>query len=194
LSYLLEGKLTKDLNLMKRWMFEKPQVVHQWLDRIATLTGHYLDAQVNAGADAVQLFDTWAGMLGPEDYETFALPYARKTLSLVTAPSIYYVNGVSGILDQAASVGAQCLSVDWRMNLSEARRRIPQVMAIQGNLDPLALHLPKGLLRDRVLKMCMAYGTGPGHIVNLGHGIVPSVPEDSVKILIEATREFQLKA
>lgn len=194
LSYLLEGKLTKDLSIVKRWMFEKPEVVHQWLDYLAVATGKYLDAQVEAGADAVQLFDTWAGALSVEDYQIFALPYARKALSLVTSPSIYYVNGVSAVLDFAASVGAQCLSVDWRMNLSEARRRVPQVMAIQGNLDPLALHLPKAQIRERVLKMCESYGYGPGHIVNLGHGIVPSIPEDAVKVFIDSVHEFRLKA
>lgn len=192
LVYLLEGKLSKDFSTVKRWMFEKPEVVHLWLDRLAASTGKYLEAQVDAGADAVQLFDTWASALGPKAYEEFALPYARKALSQVTAPSIYYVNGIAGILESAASVGAQCLSIDWRMTLAEARKRTSQVTALQGNLDPHELLLPKGILRQRVLDMLESYGRGPGHIANLGHGIVPGIPEDAVKVFIDSVHEFGL--
>jgi uroporphyrinogen decarboxylase len=190
MAYLVEGKLTKDLSRVKTFMYENPQKAHEILDHLSLEMGDYLEAQVNAGADAVQLFDTWAGMLSPSDYDEFALPYARKVLSHVTAPSLYYVNGVSGVLDSVASVGAQGLSIDWRMKLSEARRRVSQVTALQGNLDPYALHLPAGALRQRVLAICEDYGRKPGHIFNLGHGIVPSVPEDSLKVVIEAVHEF----
>lgn len=192
LSYLLEGKLSKDLGTMKRWMALHPDVVLEWLDILAVTMGDYLDAQAEAGADAVQLFDTWAGVLSPEDYEKFALPFARKALSAVTVPCIYYMNGVAGVLQQAASVGAQCLSVDWRISLKEARAKIPHVTAIQGNLDPYALLLPRAQLRQRVFDMCESYGRGPGHIVNLGHGIVPEIPENSVKYFVEAVREWSL--
>jgi len=193
LTYLLEGELSKDLSVMKRWMAEQPQIVHRWLGILAENTGAYLDAQAEAGADAVQLFDTWASALSPQDYAEFALPYARQVFSEVTVPGIYYVNGIAGILDQAAAVGAQALSVDWRIDLGEVRRRVPQVIALQGNLDPYHLHLSRGQLRQAVLRMLSAYGDGPGHIVNLGHGIMPSAPEDSVKVLVETVAEFQLK-
>lgn len=193
LAYLIEGKLTKELSIMKRWMAEEPELVHEWLGHLAKSLGHYLDAQAEAGADAVQVFDTWASVLSPADFEEFALPYARQTLSQVTVPSIYYVNGIAGILDQAASVGAQALSVDWRISLSEVRKRLPHTMAIQGNLDPYALRLPKQRLREKVFQMCDAYGRGPGHIVNLGHGITPDVPEDGVRILIDATHEWSAR-
>lgn len=192
LCYLLEGKLTKELKVMKRWMAEHPKVVHEWLDHLAIATGEYLDAQANAGADAVQLFDTWAGALSPSDYETFALPYARKVLSAVTVPCVYYVNGIAGILQQASAVGAQCLSVDWRVSLAEVRKSIPHVTAIQGNLDPYHLLLPRSQIREKVFQMCESYGRGPGHIVNLGHGIVPEIPEASVQYFIEAVQEWSL--
>ncbi len=191
-AYLVEGKLTDTLSVVKKWMMEQPELVHEWLGILADSTGKYLEAQIDSGADAVQLFDTWASELSPYDYETFALPYARRVLSHVTAPSLYYVNGVSGILDQVTSVGAQGLSIDWRMNLSEARRRVSQVIALQGNLDPHALHLPAAVLRDRVFKILESYGRGPGHIFNLGHGIIPGVPEDSVKVLIDAVHQFKI--
>lgn len=191
LSYLLEGKLTKDLSIMKKWMAEEPKLVHSWLKTLSEWMGEYLDAQVEAGANAVQLFDTWASVLSPKDFEEFALPYAREVISRVTSPCVYYVNGVSAILDQMASVGAQALSVDWRVNLGEVRSRVSQVTAIQGNLDPYHLLLPNDLLRERVFEMCESYGRGPGHIVNLGHGIVPGIPEDKVKVFIEAVHEWR---
>lgn len=192
LAYLLEGKLTKDLGVVKRWMATEPKMVLEWLDHLAVAMGEYLDAQANAGADAVQLFDTWAAVLGPEDYEKFALPFARKALSAVTVPCVYYINGIAGVLEQAASVGAQCLSVDWRISLKSVRSRINPVTAIQGNLDPHALLLPRAELRQRVFEMCESYGRGPGHVVNLGHGIVPEIPETSVKYFVEAVREWSL--
>ncbi len=190
LAYLLEGKLTKELSVMKRWMAEEPAEVHRWLQILTKNLGNYLDAQAEAGADAVQLFDTWASALSPADYEEFALPYARQTLSMVTVPNIYYINGVAGILDQAASVGSQGLSVDWRISLKEVRRRVPQVIALQGNLDPYSLRLPREKLREKVFHMLDSYGRGPGHIVNLGHGIVPDIPEEGVQIFIEAVHEW----
>lgn len=193
LAYLVEGKLTKDLNIVKKFIFENPQLAHSWLENLAQSTATYLEAQVSAGADAVQLFDTWASALSPEAFTEFALPYARKVFSRVTAPGIYYVNGISGLLDQAANVGAQGLGIDWRLSLAQARQRVSQTIALQGNLDPHELFLPAGLLRQRVLKICESYGKGPGHIFNLGHGIVPGVPEDAVKVLIEAVHEFRLK-
>ena len=192
LVYLMEGKVSKDLGKVKRWLMEQPQLMHETLNGLAEMTADYLEAQVDAGADAVQMFDTWASVLSPQDYEEFALPYARKVLGHVTAPSVYYINGCAGILEKASSAGAQCLSIDWKIDLQEARRRVPQVTALQGNLDPYALHLPKSILRDRVLKMMEGYGRGPGHIVNLGHGIMPSAPEDSLKVMIEAVHEFKM--
>ncbi len=191
LTYLLEGKLSKDLKTIKRWMAEEPELVKTWLDRLASLTGKYLDAQAEAGADAVQLFDTWAGQLSPEDFENFALPYARKALSMVTVPSLYYVNGIAGVLESAASVGAQGLSIDWRITLGDARKRISQVTALQGNLDPHSLLLPKREIRERVFRMCESYGRGPGHIVNLGHGIVPEISEEAVEAFVSAAQEWR---
>lgn len=194
LAYMLEGRLTKDLSITKEWMAKEPKLVHEWLDRIATAMGDYLEAQAEAGADVVQLFDTWASVLSPRDFESFALPYARKAISAVTAPCIYYVNGVAGLLGHLGAVGAQGLSIDWRCSLKEARSRLSQIIAIQGNLDPYVLLRPRAQIREAVFQMCDDYGTGPGHIVNLGHGIVPQIPEDSVKWMIEAVHEWSASA
>jgi len=194
LAYLLEGDLTKDLGKVKAWMAREPKLVEETLEFLASATGEYLDAQAQAGANAVQLFDTWASVLSPSDYERFALPYARQVVSHVTVPCVYYVNGVSALLPQIQSVGAQALSVDWRITLAEARQKISPVTAIQGNLDPYHLLLPKAEIREKVFEMCKSYGTGPGHIVNLGHGIVPNIPEDSVKVFIDAVHEWSAGA
>lgn len=190
LAYLLEGKLTKDLSVIKTWMATEPELVKSWLSFLAESTGRYLDAQAEAGANAVQLFDTWASVLSREDYEEFALPYAREVISEVTVPCIYYVNGVQHLLQQAAATGAQALSVDWRTPLSVARSQLSHVVALQGNLDPYHLKKPKAELRKKVFEMCSDYGDAPGHIVNLGHGIVPSIPEDAVKHFIEFVHEW----
>lgn len=192
LAYLLEGDLTKDLGVTKKWMAKEPKLIEELLSHLAQMMGDYLDAQARAGANAVQLFDTWASVLSVSDYERFALPYARRAISAVTVPCLYYVNGVSHLLEQAAATGAQALSVDWRISLGEARKRLNQITALQGNLDPYHLLLPKDQIRQKVFEMCESYGRGPGHIVNLGHGIVPSIPEDGVKSFIDAVHEWSL--
>ncbi len=192
LAYWLEGKLSKDLGATKIWMAREPKRVHRCLDLLADYCGNYLERQVEAGANAVQLFDTWASVLNSQAYQEFALPYARKVLSRVTAPSIYYVNGVASILSDIANVGAQALGVDWRTSLSVVRSQVSSVTALQGNLDPYDLHLPPPLLRQRVFDMCEAYGRGPGHIVNLGHGMVPSIPEVAVTVFIDAVAEWSV--
>ncbi len=190
LAYMLEGKLTKDLSIIKKWMAHEPELIHQWLDVLAQSMGSYLEAQVTSGADAVQLFDTWASQLSPKDFEIFALPYARKVVSAVTAPCVYYVNGVAGLFDELGAVGAQAISVDWRVSLKEVRNRFSPVIAIQGNLDPYVLLRSRQEIRDSVFRMCSDYGQGPGHIVNLGHGIVPSVPEQGLEWMIAAVHEW----
>lgn len=190
LSYLMEGKLTKDLGIVKRWIYEHPTEMKKTLSYLADAMGRYLEAQVEAGADVVQMFDTWASVLDEKDFEEFALPYAREVISQVTVPCVYYMNGVSHLLPQLNSVGAQAISVDWRISLAEARAQLSPVTAIQGNLDPYHLLLSPDQLRERVFKMCSSYGTSPGHIVNLGHGIVPVIPEDRVKVFIDAVHEW----
>lgn len=194
LAYMLEGKLTKDLSIVKKWMAEEPKLVHQWLDVLAKAMGDYLEAQVSAGADAVQVFDTWASQLSPQDFEKFALPYARQVISAVPAPCVYYVNGVAGLFEELGAVGAQAISVDWRVSLKEVRSRLSPVIAIQGNLDPYCLLRSRQEIRDSVFRMCDDYGRGPGHIVNLGHGIVPSVPEEGVEWMISAVQEWSASA
>jgi uroporphyrinogen decarboxylase len=153
------------------------------------MVADYLSAQLQAGADAVQLFDTWAGELSPSEYRDFALPYARDAIAKLGRfgkPVIYFVNGIAGILEPAAETGAGVLSIDWRCSLAEVRRRVPG-RALQGNLDPALLFGPPESVAARVKGM-IAETAGLGHIVNLGHGILPETPIDSVAAYYDAVR------
>lgn len=188
-SYLVEGGGSKTFAKIKAMTTRAPEVLRALLEKLAAATSRYLAAQLDAGADAVQLFDTWAGELSPEDYRAFALPYARDVVAAVRArgkPVIYYVNGVAGILAAAGETGADVLSIDWRCPLAAARDRWPE-RALQGNLDPAALlGLPEAVFgRTRAM---LAETGGRGHIANLGHGILPETPIESVAAFYDAVR------
>lgn len=189
-SYLVEGGGSKSFSAIKAMMTRSPHALRALLTRLGQMVADYLLAQLDAGADAVQLFDTWAGELSPEDYAEFALPYARDAVSRVRKrgkPVIYFINGISGILEGAAATGADVLSVDWRCGLEDARRRIPG-RSLQGNLDPAhLLGTPEGISR-RVRRLRGEVGA-LGHIVNLGHGVLPQTPVAGVEAFFEAARE-----
>jgi len=188
-SYLVEGGGSKNFLAIKRLLTEDPRTLRALLTKLSAMVSDYLAAQLEAGADAVQIFDTWAGELSPREYREFALPYARDAIARLSRygkPVIYFVNGVAGILEAAASTGADVLSVDWRCSLAEARKRVPD-RALQGNLDPTLLFGPPELVAERVAEMVAETG-GLGHIVNLGHGILPDTPIESVAAYYEAVR------
>jgi uroporphyrinogen decarboxylase len=153
-----------------------------------------LRAQVEAGADAVMLFDSWAGILAPADCRRFALPYARRAFETALAasgfapPRIYYAGQAAGWLEDAGESGAQVVGVDWRVEIDEAQRRLGPVVA-QGNLDPSALFAPAEELRRRVQALVRSADPRLGHIFNLGHGILPGTPTDAVRVLLDAVRE-----
>jgi len=188
-SYLIEGGGSKNFTNIKSMMSKDPHTLRGLLTKLSGMVSTYLAAQLDAGADVVQLFDTWAGELSPEDYREFALPYARDAIARVGRrgkPVIYFVNGVSGILDAAGETGADVLSIDWRCSLADARRRWPD-RALQGNLDPALLYGRPESVREKVESMIAGTG-GLGHIVNLGHGILPETPVESVLAFYEAVR------
>jgi uroporphyrinogen decarboxylase len=189
--YLVEGSFQRSGDRMKRLCHEDPGAAHRLLERLAAATADYLALQIEAGADAVQLFDTWAGLLGPEDYRELALPYTREVFRRVAAsgaPSILYVNGCPHLLETMAESGACVLSVDWRVPLAEARRRVGPAMALQGNLDPSVLYAPPAVVRQRADTMLESMRGDPAYIANLGHGILPETPIASVEALIAAVR------
>jgi uroporphyrinogen decarboxylase len=193
-SYMVEGGGSRHYTEIKRMMYCDPMTVHKLLDRIADTIILYLNAQIEAGAQVVQLFDTWAGELSANDYEEFALPYEQKVFEQIhrgpgglAVPAILYINGCSHILEKMVESGANVLSVDWRIDLSEAKRRVGDKVALQGNLDPCELLGTPETIAVTVREI-LKKGGGLGHIMNLGHGILPMVPVENARAFVEAAK------
>ena len=193
-SYMVEGGGTRNYAEIKRMMYREPMTTHRLLDKLAETIILYVNAQIEAGAQVVQLFDTWAGELSAADYEEFALPYERKVFERIhrgpsgsNVPAILYVNGCSHILEKMVESGANALSIDWRIDLDEARRRTGDKVALQGNLDPCELlGTPESIAES--VKEILKKGGGLGHIMNLGHGILPMVPVENARAFIAAAK------
>ncbi len=193
-SYMIEGGTSRNFAAIKSMLHGDPALLHQLLEKISDAVVLYLNAQIEAGAHAVQLFDTWAGELSPDDYTEFALAYEQRVLSSLHrgpaglgVPAILYINGCSSILELMAESGASVLSIDWRLNLDDARRRLGNRVALQGNLDPGALLGTPSSIRAEVAEM-LKRGSGPGYIANLGHGILPMTPVQNAIEFVEAVR------
>jgi uroporphyrinogen decarboxylase len=197
MSYMVEGGGSKSFTLAKRLLVEDPSRAHALLARLAKAVGNYLVAQVNAGAQAVQLFDSWSGALGPADFREFALPYLSQAVHLAKtagAPVIAFCPGSGWALEEiAAESGADVIGVDWQTDAGDARRRLPaSQVALQGNLDPCWLYAPPPVIRERTQRMLDQFG-GRGHIANLGHGILPDVPVGHAQAFIDAVKEWRLR-
>jgi uroporphyrinogen decarboxylase len=189
-TYAVEGKTSKTFGETKRLFYERPADAHRLLGLIGEATRDYLLAQIRAGAAAVQLFDSWVGVLSAEDFETFALPPTTALVAALRAtgvPVIYFANGAAAILDRVARVGADVYGVDWRLPLDEARVRLGDARAVQGNLDPAVLLGPPAEIERRARDI-VRRGGKRGHVFNLGHGITPDVPLESVTALVAAVR------
>ena len=197
-SYLIEGGTSRNFAEIKRMMFSSPILLHQLLEKIADTVTDYLNAQIEAGAQVVQLFDTWAGELSAGDFEEFALEYQQRIFSrlhrgpsALSVPAILYVNGCSSVLEKMAESGANVLSLDWRIDIAEANRRLQAAgfdnLALQGNLDPCALLGTPETIAEGVQEILKKAGP-TGHIMNLGHGIMPMVPVENARAFIEAAK------
>ena len=195
MSYMVEGGGSKSFTRAKRLLVEEPGLAHELLGRLAGAVGRYLAAQVRAGAQAVQLFDSWASALGPRDFREFALPYLAESVRLARSagvPVIAFAPGAGWALEEiAAATGAEVIGVDWQTDAAEARRRLPAGrVTLQGNLDPCWLYAPPEVIRERTYAMLAAFG-GTAHIANLGHGILPDVPVAHARAFIDAVREWR---
>lgn len=192
-TYLIEGGSSKVFLHTKKMMFQEPQLYHNLMAKITACTSAYLQAQAKAGAQALQLFDSWVGILAPCDYEEFALPYVRSIISDLRAttdvPIIYFANNGSTLTKLTTTVGADVLGFDWRLPLGEAIARVGQ-HAVQGNIDPLALFLPQKRLEERIRSMLAEAREARGYIFNLGHGILPETPPEQVRIAVNAVHRF----
>lgn len=188
-NYIVEGGGAKEFTAMKRLCYEDPATAELLLEKLTATNAAYLRAQIAAGAQAVQIFDTWAGILDPDDYLRWALPYVQKMVRDVHescgAPVIYFARDAGSLLPHLAHSGADVLSIDWRVPLDAARATFGARCAVQGNLDPVALFAPWEELRRRADRVLDRAGAAPGHVFNLGHGILVGTPVDHVRRLAE---------
>jgi uroporphyrinogen decarboxylase len=187
-SYLIEGGKSSNFMRVKRFMYDEPQAFGALMQKLAEVVRRYLLAQVTAGAHAIQLFDSWVGCLSPRDYREYVLPHVRHILSSVAAtgvPVIHFGTDTGALLELQREAGGSVIGVDWRTPLAEARRRLGDGVALQGNLDPILLFAPRELLGRRVGEVLASAGTTPGHVFNLGHGILPETSPDAVRFVAE---------
>jgi uroporphyrinogen decarboxylase len=190
-AYLVEGGGSRLFPTLKRMMYQAPDVLRALLDRLTEMVVGYLDAQIDAGAQVVQLFDTWAGLLGPDEYRKWILPTHQEIAGKInrsSAPFILYVNNGAHVLDELVEAGPDVISVDWRMDLALAARAAGSKMSVQGNLDPCALAAPPEEIARRVAALAEAARPARGHILNLGHGCLPETPVEGVRAFTEAAR------
>ena len=192
-AYAIEGKSSKDYRIIKSMAFSEPALLHQFLSKLADAIAAYACYQIESGAQVIQLFDSWAGQLSPQDYEIFALPYQKQVFDRIKArhpetPLILYISGSAGILERMAQSGADLISVDWTVDMGEARNRIGRHLGVQGNIDPGVLFGSKELIRDRVLETIRKAGNR-GHILNLGHGVLQKTPEENVAYFFETAKQ-----
>jgi len=196
-TYMVEGGGSKTFGIVKRMMYESPEVLHRLLDVLARSTILYLNAQIAAGAQAVMLFDTWGGVLTPAQYEEFSLRYMAQVIGELTrecggrrVPNIVFTKGGGAWLGKIAAIGCDAVGVDWTTDLATARRAVDGRVALQGNLDPSALFAPPDALRAETRRVLDSYGAGPGHVFNLGHGITPDVDPERVAVLVDTVRNY----
>jgi len=190
-AYLVEGKGSKQFDRARRMMFSEPAVFHALLEKISTVTVRYLQNQIRAGAQAIQLFDSWAGLLAPAEYSEFALRYASRVISMIGSegvPRIYFALGGAHLFDEIRGCGAEVVGVDWRTDLATASRRLDEKFVLQGNLDPCVLLSNPETIRNKTLEVLAAGRKAPCHIFNLGHGILPDTPVENVEALLETVR------
>jgi uroporphyrinogen decarboxylase len=191
-SYAIEGGASRTFTKTKRFMYQAPDTWHRLLGKLADLVGNYLAAQARAGAQALQLFDSWVGCLSPSDYRTYVAPHSQRALALARAggsvPLIHFGTGTATFLEDFAAAGGDVIGIDWRMPIDAAWSRIGD-RAIQGNLEPVALLAPAGE-RDRQVRDILARAGGrPGHIFNLGHGILPETDVDAVRAVVDLVHD-----
>jgi uroporphyrinogen decarboxylase len=192
-AYAIEGKSSKNYSIIKGMAFSEPTMLHQFLGLLADAIATYVRYQIDHGAQVVQMFDSWAGQLSPQDYDTFALPYQQRVVQQVKqthpdTPMILYISGSAGVLERMAKSGVDIVSLDWTVDMAEGRQRLGWDVNVQGNMDPGALFGSQDFIRDRILDTIRKAGK-KGHIFNLGHGVLPGTPEDNVRFFFETAKQ-----
>ncbi len=191
-SYLIEGGGSRNYLRTKRLIYSDPGAWRALMERLSSAVAEYLNAQIAAGVEVVQLFDSWVGCLSPDDYQKYVLPYTRATIAAMTPgiPVIHFSTGTAGLLRSLRAAGGDIIGLDWRVNLDEAWECLGYDVGIQGNLDPAALLAPPKEIRRRAEEILRRADGRPGHIFNLGHGVLPETPVENVIAMVQAVHEL----
>jgi uroporphyrinogen decarboxylase len=199
--YMIEGGGSDDFRNVKTLLYSRPELLHRILDVNARAVAAYLDAQIEAGAQAVMMFDTWGGVLSDAAFREFSLAYAQRAISAITreregrvVPRILFTKGGGLWLEALAGSGADALGIDWQTDIGAARKRVGDRIALQGNMDPMALFGTPEAIEREAARILEAFGSGPGHVFNLGHGISQHTPPEHVKALVDAVHARSLGA
>lgn len=196
-TYMVEGGSSKDFRHLKAMIYDQPEVAHQLLDKLAQTVIAYLNGQIRHGAQAVQIFDTWGGALSAEAYQQFSLRYMKQIVDGLirdqdgrAVPVILFTKNGGLWLESMAATGCDALGLDWTINIGDARRRVGNKVALQGNMDPAVLYASPATIRAEVKRILKDFGDHSGHVFNLGHGITPEVDPEHARVFIEAVHEF----
>ena len=200
-TYMIEGGGSKDFRIAKQFLYNHPEAMHMLLQRLADAVIEYLNAQIEAGAQVVQIFDTWGGILTPSAYQDFSLNYMRKIVQGLIkesdglpVPVILFTKNGGQWLEAIADSGCHGVGLDWTIGIDEARARVGEKVALQGNMDPCILYAEPKVIRAEVKRILEAFGSGSGHVFNLGHGITPGVDPEHVAVFVDAVHEFSAES
>lgn len=194
-TYMVEGKGSKNFDVVKSFIYNEPQAAHALLQKLADAVVDYLNAKIRAGCDAVQIFDTWAGILSPTDFEEFSLKYIDyicERLETGGAPVIVFAKGVASVR-KLADLRCDVLGIDWTQDIGEARAAVGDKKALQGNLDPCVLFAPQEKIKAETAKILQKFGRGSGHVFNLGHGILPATPVENARYFVNCVKELSIE-
>ncbi len=194
--YMVEGKGSKDFAQIKKMMYAAPEVYTALMEKVTAMDMAYLNAQIAAGAQAIQIFDTWGGIVSPSDYAKYVLPYTKKLiegLDRAAVPVIHFVKGAGAMLDIVKQAGGDVMGLDWNVDLGRARDLLGPAMAVQGNLDPTVLFAPHETIEQEVRRILDENAGRPGHIFNLGHGILPTVAPENAIFMVDCVHRLSQK-
>ena len=194
-AYAIEGKSSKDYTVIKKMAYSQPAMLRKFLEKLTSAIATYTCYQIDCGAQIIQLFDSWAGELTPEDFKIFALPYLQRLVREIKTkhpdtPLILYVNHSAGLLELMAQSGVDIVSIDWTVDMAVARQRLGTDIGVQGNIDPCILFAPQDVIRQRIIETVRKAGKNR-HIFNLGHGVLQKTPEENVAFFFETVKQLQ---
>jgi len=192
-SYMIEGSGSKTFSQAKKFLYTQPELAHQLLQKITDSTILYLQAQATAGADMLQLFDSWAGILSPTQYSTFALPYINKICNAINnVPLTVFAKGAFFAIEEMAQLNCRTIGLDWNMNIATSKALVGNSKTLQGNMDPCVLYADYKTIKQETIKMLQAFGP-KNYIANLGHGLYPDIEKDKVKCFVDTVKEFRFE-